>query len=195
VQSGSSSALARMRRRHTRDDYLRLVDRLRTAIPEIALSTDMIVGFPGETEAEFEETLSLTRAVRYHSMFSFKYSERPNTLASKRLADDVPPEEKTRRIVALQELQKGIQDALHRGRVGAEVEVLVDATSRRRDWELAGRTGGNTVVNFSAPRELLGQLVMVRITESGPFSLRGVVAGQTETTPTEGTQGALGGVR
>jgi tRNA-2-methylthio-N6-dimethylallyladenosine synthase len=78
--------------------------------------------------------------------------------------------------------------------VGAEVEVLVDSTSRRRDWELAGRTGGNTVVNFSAPRELLGKLVMVRITESGPFSLRGVIAGQVETTKTVGVQRALGGV-
>ena len=173
VQSGSTSVLTRMRRRHTRDDYLKLVDRLRTAMPDIALSTDMIVGFPGETAEEFEDTLSLTRAVGYHSMFSFKYSERPNTLAVKRLADDVSAADKTRRIVALQELQKGIQAKMHRRRVGRVVEVLVDSTSRRRAWELAGRTTGNTVVNFSAPRELLGHLVRVRITQSGPFSLRG----------------------
>ena len=176
VQSGSTSVLARMRRRQTREDYLDLVHRLRTAMPDIALSTDMIVGFPGETAEEFEDTRSLTRAVRYHSMFSFKYSERPNTLASQRLADDVPAAEKTRRIVALQALQKGIQHEIHRRRVGTEVEVLVDSTSRRREWELAGRTTGNTVVNFSAPRRLLGQLVRLRITESGPFSLRGELA-------------------
>ena len=176
VQSGSTSALARMRRRHTRDDYLRLVDRLRTAMPDIALSTDIIVGFPGETVDEFEDTLSLTRRVRYHSMFSFKYSARPNTLASKRLADDVPAAETTRRIVTLQELQKAIQTDIHRDCVGSEVEVLVDSTSRKRGWELAGRTTGNTVVNFGAPQELLGQFAPVRITETGPFSLRGELA-------------------
>src|SRR6185295_9022377 len=102
VQSGSSRILGAMRRRHTREDYLDLVGRLREAMPDIALSTDMIVGFPGETVEDFEQTLSLTSAVRYHSMFSFKYSPRPNTLALKRLPDDVAEEEKTRRIVALQ---------------------------------------------------------------------------------------------
>jgi len=90
------------------------VDRLRSAIPDIALSTDMIVGFPGETDEDFDATLSLTRAVRYHSMFSFKYSPRPNTLAIKRLTDDVGEAEKTRRIVALQALQREIQGALNR---------------------------------------------------------------------------------
>ena len=156
-------------------------------MPDIALSTDVIVGFPGETDRDFDDTLSLTRRVRYHSMFSFKYSERPNTLASRRLADDVPAAEKTRRIVALQELQKGIQAEIHRRRVGAVVEVLVDSTSRRRASELAGRTSGNTVVNFrvaavggdpggAASGDLLGRLVRVRITDSGPFSLRGELA-------------------
>ena len=192
VQSGSTSVLARMRRRHTRDDYLRLVDRLRTAMPDIALSTDMIVGFPGETVEEFEDTLSLTSVVGYHSMFSFKYSERPNTLAVKRLTDDVPAVEKTRRIVALQELQKGIQHEIHRRRVGRVVEVLVDSTSRRRAWELAGRTTGNTVVNFSAPRELLGRLVRVRITQSGPFSLRGELLPRCETTASGITPTTIG---
>ena len=191
VQSGSSSVLARMRRRHTRKDYLNLVDRLRAAMPDIALSTDMIVGFPGETREEFEDTLSLTSAVRYHSMFSFKYSERPNTLASKRRGDDVPAAEKTRRIVALQELQKGIQRELHRRRVGTVVEVLVDSTSRRRHWELAGRTGGNTVVNFGAPRELLGRLVSVHITKSGPFSLRGELLNCDKMTAPETRPSAL----
>jgi len=181
-----------MRRRHTRDDYLKLVDRLRTAMPDIALSTDMIVGFPGETAEEFEDTLSLTSAVGYHSMFSFKYSERPNTLAVKRLADDVSAAEKTRRIVALQELQKGIQDRMHRRRIGRVVEVLVDSTSRRRAWELAGRTTGNTVVNFSAPRELLGHLVRVRITQSGPFSLRGELVPESETTASGIRPSAIG---
>jgi tRNA-2-methylthio-N6-dimethylallyladenosine synthase len=179
AQSGSSRVLSRMRRRHTREDYLALVDRVRTAVPDIALSTDMIVGFPGETVEDFEATLSLTREVRYHSMYSFKYSPRPNTLARKRLADDVGEEEKTRRIVALQSLQKEIQMGLHQDAVGSIREVLVDARSRRRDWELSGRTSGNTVVNFVGRSEWIGQLVPVRITAANPNSLKGepVLAG------------------
>ena len=119
MQSGSTRVLGAMRRRHTRDEYLDLVARIRAAIPKVQLSTDMIVGFPGETEADFEETLSLTAAVRYHSMFSFKYSERPNTLASKRMPDDVTEQEKTRRIVALQALQRSIQSDLFQRSIGS----------------------------------------------------------------------------
>lgn len=176
VQSGSTDVLARMRRRHTREDYLSLVERIRTAMPDIALSTDVIVGFPGETARDFEDTLSLVRTVGYHSMFSFKYSERPNTLATQRLPDDVSAADKTSRIIALQDTQKALQETLNRAQVGQAVEVLVDSTSRRRDSDMAGRTSGNTVVNFEAPRSLLGHLVRVRITDSGPFSLRGALA-------------------
>jgi tRNA-2-methylthio-N6-dimethylallyladenosine synthase len=176
VQSGSTRVLTAMRRRYTRESYLELAAQLREALPDIALSTDMIVGFPGETDADFDETLSLTAAVRYHSMFSFKYSPRPNTLAIKRLPDDVSEEEKTRRIVALQELQKSVQTALHTEAVGRIETVLVDARSRRRSWELSGRTSGNTVVNFSGPPEVIGQEVAVRITAANPNSLRGELA-------------------
>jgi tRNA-2-methylthio-N6-dimethylallyladenosine synthase len=183
VQSGSSRVLATMRRRHTRDEYLRLVDRLRQAMPDIALSTDMIVGFPGETTEDFEETLSLVATVRYHSMFSFKYSPRPNTLALKRMPDDVAEEEKTRRIVALQALQKDIQGELYAAAVGRQAEVLVDSRSRRRDWELSGRTSGNTVVNFSGDPSWIGRLVRVRITAANPFSLRGEPAALLDTEP------------
>src|SRR5881394_1120235 len=102
VQSGSTRVLEAMRRRYTRASYLDLIAQIRETLPDVALSTDMIIGFPGETDAEFDDTLTLTAAVRYHSMFSFKYSPRPNTLADQRLADDVSDEEKTRRIVALQ---------------------------------------------------------------------------------------------
>jgi len=173
VQSGSTRVLSAMRRRHTREDYLALVDRLRHAIPDIALSTDMIVGFPGESDEDFEDTLSLTAAVRYHSMYSFKYSPRPNTLAAKRLVDDVSEGEKTRRIVALQDVQRNIQATLYREAVGRVETVLVDSRSRRREWELAGRTSGNTVVNFTWSGALMGQLVPVRITSANPNSLRG----------------------
>jgi tRNA-2-methylthio-N6-dimethylallyladenosine synthase len=176
VQSGSSRILQAMRRRHTREEYLDLVSHIREAIPEIALSTDMIVGFPGETAADFDDTLSLTEAVRYHSMFSFKYSPRPNTLALKRLRDDVPEDEKTRRIVALQGRQREIQQALHDAAVGRVEAVLVDAVSRRRSWEVSGRTTGNTVVNFEGTETLIGQVVDVRITGANPNSLRGTLA-------------------
>ncbi|HWK12053.1 MAG TPA: MiaB/RimO family radical SAM methylthiotransferase, partial [Vicinamibacterales bacterium] len=173
VQSGSTRVLSAMRRRHTRDTYLELVASLRAAMPDIALSTDMIVGFPGETGADFDETLSLVDAVRYHSIFSFKYSPRPNTLALKRMADDVSEEEKTRRIVALQALQKRIQGEIFEAAVGRTEQVLIDSHSRRRDWELSGRTSGNTVVNLAGEPSWLGRMLPVRITAANPNSLRG----------------------
>jgi tRNA-2-methylthio-N6-dimethylallyladenosine synthase len=173
VQSGSTRILAQMRRRYSREQYLETVDKIRDAIPNVQLSTDMIVGFPGEEPADFEQTLSLTEAVRYHSMFSFKYSERPSTLASKRLRDDVPEAEKTRRIVELQQMQRRIQWELYEQAVGRDVEVLVDHTSRRREWELSGRTSGNTVVNFPGNPELVGRLVPVTIRRAGPNSVWG----------------------
>ncbi len=178
VQSGSDRILGAMRRRHTRSHYLDLVAQVREAMPDIALSTDMIVGFPGETDEDFADTLSLVSAVRYHSMFSFKYSPRPNTLALKRMADDVPEEEKTRRIVALQGLQKAIQGELYAATVGRVEPVLVDSRSRRRDWELSGRTSGNTVVNFAGRPDWIGRVLAVRIAAANPNSLRGEVAGE-----------------
>ena len=176
VQSGSTRILSSMRRRHSRDEYLGLVDRIRGEVPNVTLSTDIIVGFPGETREDFEATLSLLERVRYHSLFSFKYSVRPNTLASKRMADDVTEAEKTGRIMALQAAQKRIQAELLQAMVGTVEEVLVDATSRRRAWEVSGRTSGNTIVNFAGGQELTGSLVPVRITEAAPNSLRGELA-------------------
>ena len=173
VQSGSTRVLTAMRRRYTRESYLELVARLRDRIPGLTITTDMIVGFPGETAEEFEETLSLTAAVRYHSMFSFKYSERPNTLAAKRHPETVPDGEKTRRIVALQQLQRDIQLALHGAMLGDTYEVLVDSASRRRAWELSGRTTGNTVVNLPGAADWIGRLVPVTIRRAGPNSVWG----------------------
>jgi tRNA-2-methylthio-N6-dimethylallyladenosine synthase len=173
VQSGSSRVLAMMRRRHTREEYLDLVARIRAAIPNVQLSTDMIVGFPGETPEDFNETLSLTEMVGYHGIYSFKYSERPNTLASRRMTDDVSGEEKTRRIVTLQQLQRRLQTALHEQQVGRTYPVLIDAASRRRESELSGRTSGNTVVNLPGPPGWLGRLVEVTIRRAGPNSVWG----------------------
>ena len=173
VQSGSTRVLQAMRRRHTREEYLDLLARLRETMPDIALSTDMIVGFPGESAEDFDDTLSLTRAARYHSMYSFKYSPRPNTLALKRMPDDVPEDEKTRRIMALQALQKSIQGELFAASIGRVEPVLIDAKSRRREWELSGRTPGNTVVNLPGDPAWVGRTVPVRITGANPNSLRG----------------------
>jgi tRNA-2-methylthio-N6-dimethylallyladenosine synthase len=175
VQSGSTRVLDAMRRRYTRDSYLELIGQIRESLPDVALSTDMIVGFPGETAAEFDETLTLTAAVRFHSMFSFKYSPRPNTLADKRLADDVHEDEKTRRIVALQALQREIQSGLNGQLVGQTVDVLVDAVSRRREVELSGRTSTNIVVNLPGPAGWMGRTLPVRVERAGPHSVWGTV--------------------
>ena len=173
VQSGSTKVLEAMRRRYSRESYLELIGRIRETLPEVALSTDMIVGFPGETGADFDDTMTLTAAVRYHSMFSFKYSPRPNTLAEKRLADDVPEGEKSRRIVALQALQREIQESLNDALVGRTVDVLVDSASRRRDTELSGRTSTNVVVNLPGPASWIGQTMPVRVERAGPHSVWG----------------------
>jgi len=173
VQSGSTRILEQMRRRYTRESYLDLIASIRETLTDVALSTDMIVGFPGETAGDFADTMSLTEAVGYHSMFSFKYSSRPNTLADKRLADDVEEEEKTRRIVELQALQRGIQQRLNSALVGREVEVLIDSASRRRDTEVSGRTSGNVVVNLPGPAEWIGRTVAVQVERAGAYSVWG----------------------
>jgi tRNA-2-methylthio-N6-dimethylallyladenosine synthase len=137
--------LEAMRRRYTRDSYLELIAQIRESLPDVALSTDMIVGFPEETDADFEDTLTLTAAVRYHSMFSFKYSPRPNTLADKRLQDNVGETDKTRRIVTLQALRQ-------RNTVG--IERGDGRTDRRRSGgrgqsTTRGRTLGRTSTNVA----------------------------------------------
>lgn len=173
VQSGSTRMLAAMRRRHTRDDYLGLVDQLRSKAPGIQLSTDVIVGFPGETESDHADTLSLVDRVRFNSIFSFSYSERPGTLAAKRLRDDVPAAAKSRRLSELQGLQKGIQQSIHDAQVGECFDVLIDSVSRRRSTEVSGRTSGNTVVNLPGTADQLGCTVSVLIERAGPHSLWG----------------------
>lgn len=182
VQSGSTQILRAMKRRHSREEYLDLISLLRETVPEIQISTDVIIGFPGESQKDFESTLSLVEQVGYHSMFSFKYSPRPNTLASKRMSDDVAEEEKTTRIVNLQSLQKKIQTELNRKAIGKTVEVLIDTVSDRGKTELSGRTSGNTVVSFpplDAEKEKftinswVGRLAKVNVKRAGPHSLWG----------------------
>ncbi len=176
VQSGSTRVLAAMRRRYTRESYLALVDRIRDRLPDVALSTDIIVGFPGERAADFDETLSLVETVGFGSVFSFKYSPRPHTLAEQRMPDEVPEAEKTRRIVALQARQRELQLAAHAALVGRTVDVLVDAASRRRTTELSGRTSTNLVVNLPGSPGWIGRTLPVRVERAGAYSVWGRVA-------------------
>jgi tRNA-2-methylthio-N6-dimethylallyladenosine synthase len=175
LQSGSTRVLATMRRRHTREEYLELIGRLQSSVPNIALSTDLIVGFPGEAERDFEDTMDVVRQVRFQSIYSFKYSPRPQTLADKRFKDDVPEREKTRRIVELQAVQREIQLSRHTQMIGQVEDVLVDSMSRRRSDEVAGRTGGNAIVNLPGSPTWIGRILPVRIVEAAPNSLRGAV--------------------
>lgn len=171
VQSGSSRLLDRMNREYTRDTYLEKVSALKKSPRGINLSTDIIVGFPGETEADFDQTLSLLDEVQYDSIFSFKYSPRPNTAAEK-FPDTVAEEEKSRRLSVLQEKQRSIQEKNNKRYIDRVEEVLVERFARSK-YALSGRTPGNKVVNFNGPSDLVGSFVKVRITESGANSLQG----------------------
>ena len=173
VQSGSSRVLLAMRRGYDREKYLAKVDELRREVPGISLSTDVIVGFPGETEDDFQQTLTLVREVRFDQMFSFVFSARPGTVAGM-LADRTPVDRKIERLMELQALQKEIQLESNARFVGRVEEVLVESPSRRAPHEWAGRTTSNRVVNFDAPGARPGEFVRVRITASGANSLRGV---------------------
>jgi tRNA-2-methylthio-N6-dimethylallyladenosine synthase len=183
VQSGSTRVLERMQRDYTRDDYLRRIERLQAACRPIALSTDIIVGFPGETEEDFEQTLSLLDEVGYDSVFSFKYSPRANTPAVA-YEDAVPEEEKSRRLAILQEMQRRIQERRNAAFVGREEEVLVEGR-REKFQQWIGRTTQNRVLNFSDPRrigggeDLHGAYGRVRVAASGPNSLVGELIART----------------
>ncbi|HVP92093.1 MAG TPA: tRNA (N6-isopentenyl adenosine(37)-C2)-methylthiotransferase MiaB [Terriglobales bacterium] len=177
LQSGSTAVLRRMNRGYGREEYLDLVSRLREALPGLLLTTDIIVGFPGETEDDFEATLDALRRVRFAGIFSFRYSPRPLTAAA-RLADDVPLEAKRRRLLELQALQKTIQAEVLRSFVGRELDVLVTGPSPKGGGRFSGRSEGNLVVNFAAPRVTIGAFAAVRITGSGPYSLHGELVSQ-----------------
>jgi tRNA-2-methylthio-N6-dimethylallyladenosine synthase len=172
VQSGSTRVLQAMRRTYSREQYLEKISWIRAAKRPISVTTDIIVGFPGETEKDFEDTLSLLEIVGFDGAFSFIYSPRPNTTAAA-MADAVPDKEKSRRLAVLQDRQRQIQIARNASLVGATFEVLVDARhAARGQW--SGRSTSNRVVNFVSPCEnLLGEYVQVRITRAGPNSLVG----------------------
>ncbi len=171
VQSGSTPVLKRMRRQYTREGFLQLVEKFESCGRSVRFSTDMIVGFPGESEADFEQTLSLVERVQFESMFSFKYSPRPATEAFP-WEDDVPEAEKSRRLMMLQRLQQGIQLRLHRERyLGRSFEVLVEGTARD-GVNRCGRTSSNKIVNFPGTHRP-GAFVKVQVTSVGPNSFGG----------------------
>jgi tRNA-2-methylthio-N6-dimethylallyladenosine synthase len=172
VQSGSTRVLQAMRRGYTREAYMEVIRKIQNAPRDIAISTDLIVGFPGETDQDFQDTLSLLDEVQYDSAFSFKYSPRPNTTALN-LPDEIAEEEKGRRLEILQEHQKRIQHKKNAAYMGRLMEVLVDDKARNR-FSLAGRTSDNKIVNFDGPEVLMGQLVQVEIAGFSPNSLKGV---------------------
>ncbi len=173
VQSGSDAVLQRMNRKYTRAWYLDRVAAIRRIIPDCGLTTDIFVGYCGETEEDHQLSLSLMREVGYDSAFMFKYSERPGTYASKHLPDDVPEDVKIRRLNELIALQNEISAERNAAQVGKAVEVLVEGTSKRSRDQLFGRTEQNRVVVFDRGRHHIGDRVMVNITESSSATLKG----------------------
>ena len=175
VQSGSDAVLARMNRRYTRAWYLDRVAAIRRIIPDCGLSTDIFVGYCGETEEDHQLSLSLMREVGYDSAFMFKYSERPGTYASKHLPDDVPEEVKLRRLNELIALQTQLSAEANRRCEGKTYEVLIEGTSKRSREQLFGRTEQNRVVVFDRGQHHIGERVMVKITSSSSATLKGEV--------------------
>lgn len=172
LQSGSSAVLERMKRGYSKEDYLDIVASLRKMMPAISLSTDIIAGFPGESEKDFEETLEVIRDVRFGNIFSFLYSPRPRTAAAK-IAETVPREEKQSRLEEVQRIQKSIQLETHSRQVGRVMRVLCLGRGRRTPDLFSGRNEGHQVVNFRSDEDCTARFVDVRITGFGPYSLLG----------------------
>ncbi len=177
VQSGSNLILGRMKRTYTREWYSETVNRLRDAVPDIAISTDIIVGYPGESDRDFMDTMSLLEEIGFDSAFSFKFSPRPGTPAANRPGDEVVDEDTAgRRLSLLQSFQRDITLRKNRERVGQLEEVLVEGQSKNDPGTLTGRTSHNRITHFRGTSELSGKIVKVRITEGLFNSIRGEVS-------------------
>jgi tRNA-2-methylthio-N6-dimethylallyladenosine synthase len=173
VQSGSDEVIRRMNRHYTRDDYLRIIDKLRTAAPDICISTDIIVGFPGETESQFADTLDLVDKVGYDSAFTFLYSIRPGTPAAK-YPDQIPEEVKHERFDRLVEMVNRHSLERNQAYLGRTVEIMAEGESKRDEDRQAGRTDGFKLVNFDGDEQIRpGEFCKVEITEAKTFSLVG----------------------
>ncbi|MFA7387148.1 MAG: TRAM domain-containing protein, partial [Thiohalobacteraceae bacterium] len=179
VQSGSDRILALMKRKHTVLEYKAIIRRLREVRPDLSLSSDFIIGFPGESAEDFEATMRLIEEIRFDQSFSFIYSPRPGTPAAA-LPDDVSLEEKKARLARLQARINAFATEYSQAMVGSVQRVLVDRPSRKDAQEIAGRTENNRVVNFAGDAALIGRFVKVRITGAMPNSLRGELLGLDE---------------
>jgi tRNA-2-methylthio-N6-dimethylallyladenosine synthase len=179
VQSGSDRVLAAMKRNHTVLEYKSRIRRLREARPGISLSSDFIVGFPGETDTDFEQTMQLIEEIGFDHSFSFIYSRRPGTPAAE-LPDDVPLAVKKQRLARLQARIQEMAAAISAAMVGTGQRVLVEGRSKKNPAQMAGRSENNRVVNFDAGAELIGRFVTVRITEALPNSLRGTLVAEDD---------------
>ena len=174
VQSGSDKVLSGMKRTYTRGWYVDTIKRLKDAVPDLAVSTDIIIGFPGETDQDFEDTMSLMKEVEFESSYSFKFSPRPGTVAADYAAEvAVDPEVASERLYELQAYQKEITSAKNKNRVGLIENVLVEGESKNDPEFLSGRTDHNRILNFNGPKDLVGKTVKVRVTEGLLNSLRG----------------------
>jgi len=177
VQSGSTRILQEMNRQHTREEYMALIDKIYAIIPDISLSQDMIAGFPTETEEDHQDTLSLMEYVKYDFGFMFAYSERPGTLAARKMEDDVPEEVKKRRLNEIIDLQQKIGLERTQRFIGQEVEVLIEKASKRSDAHWSGRNSQNTVVVFPKKNYKVGEFVLVKITDCTAATLIGEAVG------------------
>ncbi len=176
VQSGSDRILSLMKRGYSAQDYLKIIEKLKHVRPNISLSSDFIIGFPGETEADFHATMELIKAIGFDHSFSFIYSARPGTPAAD-LEDTVLMSVKKERLSLLQKQILEQAATISQGMVGSVQRVLVQGVSKKSDSEMSGRTENNRVVNFAGPERLIGQMIDVRITSAQPNSLRGVAEG------------------
>jgi tRNA-2-methylthio-N6-dimethylallyladenosine synthase len=174
LQAGSTRILKKMNRDHTREEYLKLVEQIRTTIPNVTLTTDIICGFPTETDAEFDETEDILRQVEFASAYTFKYSERHGTIAKKLWEDDVPDEVKSERVTRLVALQREISLKHNTALVGTTQRVLIEGESRKSQAEWKARTDGNIITVFADPRRRIGDFCDVRITEATPNTLLAV---------------------
>ncbi|GMR10636.1 MAG: tRNA (N6-isopentenyl adenosine(37)-C2)-methylthiotransferase MiaB [Anaerolineae bacterium] len=177
VQAGDDNVLRRMRRAYTVDDYRRLIERIRQRLPDGSIATDIIVGFPGESETQYRRTYDLLRELKLDVAHLARYSPRPPTVSARRMADDVPEGEKMRRFRELEELQEGLSSEINATHLGRELEVLVEK-KRRGQW--MGRTETNKLVFFESDEHLVGDLVTVKVEHSGPWSLRGALVSESE---------------
>jgi tRNA-2-methylthio-N6-dimethylallyladenosine synthase len=182
AQSGSDKILRAMNRHYTAGQYLELLDKARAIVPDIAVAGDFIVGFPGETEEDFQATVELVRRARYKNCFIFKYSPRPGTGADKKLQDNVPTEVKKSRNIELLAVQEKISDELSRDFLGRQVRVLAEGPSKKAHLnsadsqdkpQLVSRTAEDWIVVFNAPASLAGQFAKVKITKTSPLTLFG----------------------